>query len=198
MRGVIGICLHCGPDMIENLFPLAFSQQRVESFCRAVHDLFEGYYQAGRNYNEICLEFNGGITYSIHEEGNIISLLLEDTSTVSLLGTAAHTFLKDNQNHINLPKPAPGPSAKTVSLNIKLWNEYHDQIMGVMSKVIGAATSEKLMKRMLSNMGTAMEKGIPPTRFRELGLSLVLEIPNRSKQATLRKEVEAIINKFPT
>jgi len=43
-----------------------------------------------------------------------------------------------------------------------------------------------------------MEKGIPPTRFRELGLSLVLEIPNRSKQATLRKEVEAIINKFPT
>lgn len=198
MRGVIGICLHTGPDVVENLFPRAFSQQRVESFCAAIYDLFDGYRQAGRDYTEVCLKFNGGITYSTCFQGNTVSFLLEDTSMVPLLGTAAHTFLKDNLDHINLPKPAPGPSQKTVSLNMSLWKDYHTQIVGVMGKVIGAASSEKLMARMLASMGTTAQEGLPPARFRELGLSLVLEIPNRSKQSTLRKEIEDILSTFPS
>jgi len=197
-QGIVGICLHNGPDVTENLFPQTFSQQRVEGFCTAIFNLFDSYYQAGRDYERVCLKFSGGVTYSIKYQGNILSFLLKDTSMLPLLGTVAHTFLQDQLDHINLPKPTSGRSKKTLNLNMSLWKDYHEQVIGIIGKVIGAASSEKLMVRILSSMGTSVEAGLPPERFRELGLSLVLEIPNRSKQATLRNEIEAILNTFPS
>ncbi|MEM6884375.1 MAG: hypothetical protein AAF571_05030 [Verrucomicrobiota bacterium] len=198
MRGVIGICLHRGPDVIENLFPRAFSQHRVEDFCSAIFDLLDGYIQAGRDYEEICLKFNGGITYSVNHQKNIISFLLEDATIIPLLGSASHTFLKDHQNDIHLPKPAQGTDSKPKeeTMDPEVWNEFHKQLMGIMNKVIGGATSEKLVGRMLASMGSTIDKGLPPSRFRELGLSVVLEIPNRSKQAALRGELDTILNHF--
>jgi hypothetical protein len=193
IRGVIGVCLHFGPNVVENLFPKAFGQNRVDDLCMAVHDFFEGYKKTGRVYNELCIKFNGGTVYSVDDNNHMLSYLLEDITPVPLIGSASQIFLKDNKGKIRLPLPASHNHAAVEVINPAVWAQFQQQLIGVMGKVIGTSSSRQLLARILASMGGTMEQGVPASRFKELALSLVLEIPNRSKQEVLRSEIDSII-----
>lgn len=187
---VIGVCLHREGRLITNHFPRAISQSRVEGFSEAVDEMLSGYRVVGREIEQFVLSFNGGTVLIVAHDNACVSFLLEDMSTTSFLRSTALAFLRDNLDAISAPAPA---AKESTDVDEKAWELYHAQLLALMGKVMGSAQVEKVFARVMKSIGASESEVLPKSRFRELGVSLILEIPNRSKQTALRTELDAIL-----
>lgn len=200
MHSVIGVCLHTDSHIISNFFPRAINNQRVNSFVQVIQEMSLGYSSVGRKVSQFCFGYNGGAVLVLTADNIFLSFLLEDISSVPFLVNTGSVFIKDHSNKISSPQPPITEESESGNsgpkIDAEVWSNYKTSLHEMISKVVGTASSQKLMKRVVASVGGDLESGLPKERFRELGVSLILEIPNRSKQAALRPELDELLKKY--
>lgn len=193
MPGVLGVMLARQQRVVSNFFPKAISSGRIDQLAQCIHELMGGYRAVDREVDQVCISLNGGTVLVVGHEDATLAFLLDDISGLPFLGSTGLTFLRDNYSQIDSPTL---PARATESADPALWADYRKRLLAMMGKVMGSSQAEKLLARVIKSMGADPDEGLAQPRFRELGVSLIIEIPNRAKQTALRPELDEILHRY--
>lgn len=202
IQGVYGVMLQQGPKVVLNRFPRVFSVNKLDQLASSIHEMEIGYQHVQRNVTQFLFAFNGGNLLIVGEDissgtlnfkRGFLTFMLEDCKVIPFLITAARGFFSDFGKSVSSHLPR---ATGKIRLENEQWFQFQSGLAHLLGKVIGSAQSKKLIDRVKTSLQIAPTQGLPGTRFREFAMAVLLEIPNRSKQEALRREVEALLAQF--
>jgi hypothetical protein len=201
IRGLKGYTLQAGKRLLVNQLP-AQIHGTGEGVGQLIADFLNAYHEYQRPVQQACFETVEGILVVLREpppqaplpppaEPVVISLIAADPSVVSVITATATALLERCSSRIRTMSTEAFDNYNVPPDSD--WTYFKADVLVMMSKVVGSAQSERLLSRVMADLGLDRNLAVKNTQFRRLGDALVAAVPNKSRQEFLKSELEHLL-----
>jgi len=216
ITGVAGLLLQKGRNILANHLP--FSDQRAEQLGELVCKMTEGYTSVQRNIRQVMVNYDSGVLLVVNQTDTQLALLLTARADLDVVSNAAAVFMAEHAEHLRYistarSKPAEKPrnpespremvvtGSRAATNGAKLlaeppkpemsrWPETRRLLENLLGKVMGRAQTNNLIKRVCAEKKIDDPFQLSAQKCMELGITVLDQIPNRSKRASLVSELQ--------
>jgi hypothetical protein len=216
ISGVAGLLLQKGENIMANHMP--FSDQRATQLGELVRKMTQGYTTVQRNIKQVLLKYDSGALLIVNQADTQLALLLTARVDIDVISNAASVFMAEHAQRLmtasatkarqsnrvqdqNGPREMVVTGSKAASNGAKLlveapkpeisrWPEIRRELENLLGKVMGRAQVNKLVERVCIEKKIADPFQLTVVKAKELAMSVLEEIPNRSKRAALSTELK--------
>ncbi len=218
ISGVAGVLLQKGGNLLANHMP--FPDIRTAELGEHVAQMTQGYAAVKRRMRQVLISYDSGSLLIVMQQDAQLALLLNARADLTRVANAAGVFLTDHaealadasaekQSKLFRDPNAPREMVVTGSLaasngarlrtaeaatpEISRWPDVRKLLEKVLGKVMGRAQVNTMITRVCQEKhGSSDAFQLSLADSKELARTVMNQVPNRSKRASLLSELEQI------
>jgi hypothetical protein len=212
---IIGASLLRGTEELDHRFLARWTPRNHQDFIQKVETLVTGL-ATNRDIQEIALVYRSiQLMIIVYTPYTLVLVSKRETSHPILISLGrewmnrfvrlTHPLLFKEETPpqpIPEPKTESAPSPVTVvappppAIDPRAWKKFHHELETILSKVLSSSICEPMITRSCIAMGFDPDQGVPPSQFETLGIAVIRQIPNISKQESLTLDFEEMLKRI--
>jgi len=196
--GVSGVCLQLANRVLTHNLP--YSDDRVADLAAHIERLCLSYENVGRGIWQILAGFETSWLLILSHQSLRLGILLRPDTDPSLIASRGTRLLMEIEvPDVSQPAvPAPLPTVPVAATpEVPTWScrEFEQKLGGLLVRVAGHGTTQKIIQRELERQGAAGKDVLPLPEVERIGIAVLNSISNRGKRAALSDEFLSMIKK---